>query len=109
MYDGLKSMALTPLQAEGSGKPDGEPVYSYNHCITLEDDALEKLGLDCADGDCQVGNYLHIEALAEIIGIHKNDTGEGEKKKIILQLTHIKCCDDSDDDGDEKGGGAMPY
>lgn len=107
MYDGLKSMAKTPLESEGSGKPEGEPVYSYNHCITLEDSDLEKLGLDCADGDCQVGNYLHLSSLAEIVGIHKTDTGEGEKKRLILQLTHMQVSDD--DEGDEKGGGAMPY
>lgn len=107
MYDGMKSMAKTPMQAEQAGKPSDEAVYPYSLSITLTDDELEKLGLDCSDPECQVGCYLHINALAEVVGIHKVDTGQGEKKTLSLQITHMECCEEGE--GEEQSGRAMPY
>ncbi len=106
MYDGLKNMAKTGMQAEQLGAPEGESVYPYNLCISLTNDELEKLGLDACDEDCKVGNYVHIVAIAEIVGIHKTDTGDGEKHNLNLQITHMQVCDS--DDGDEDDG-ATPY
>ncbi len=107
MYDGLKHMAKTGMEAEQLGAPtDGQPVYPYNLCISLTNSELEKLGLDACDEDCKVGNYVHIAALAEIVGISKVDTGDGEKHNLNLQITHMECCEA--DDGDEDSG-AMPY
>src|ERR1035437_60910 len=101
MFSGMKSMAKTPMQAEGHpGAVEGEPTYPYSLSITLCDDELEKLGLDLSDEECQVGNYLHLDALVEVVGIHKTDTGEGEKKTLSLQITHLEIEDE--DEGDEQ-------
>ena len=106
MFTGLKSMAKTPLEAEQSGGSADEPSYPFNLSMTLDDSMLERLGLDCTDDECQVGNYVHFEGLAEIVGIHKTDTGEGEKTTLALQTTHFKICDEDEEDS---GDGDSPY
>lgn len=100
MFSGLKSMANTPMEAESSGSHDGEPSYPFNLSMTLDNSQLEKLECDTSDDDCKVGNCVQIKALAEIVGIHKVDTGDGEKVTLCLQVTHMEICDEDKDDQD---------
>lgn len=104
-------MANTPMEAEKSGTPDGEPSYPFNLSMTLQQSDLDKLEADACDEDCQVGNYVHIHALAEIVGINKNDSGDGEKVTLNFQITHM-CLENEtaeDEEYDKNVGGSSPY
>lgn len=96
MFNGMQSMAITPVdmdeEAEEHQEKEQEPLYPYNLTLTLTEDILKKLGMDCGDDDCRVGNYLHLHALAEVIGVSK--TG------VNIQITHMKC-EDEDQENDE--------
>lgn len=111
MYEGMKNMAKTPMEMEEGmvPKPSDQSVYPYSLSITLEDDELEKLGLDCEDEECQVGNYLHLHALAEVTGINKRDTGDGQKTCLNIQITHLQIEDEGseNDEADEEMNGAV--
>ena len=81
------------LAAAGPGEVPSGPQYPYSLAISLEDEQMEKLGLDCDDEDCQVGNYLHLEVLAEVTGYSKNKTSDGERRCLNLQITHMQIND----------------
>ncbi len=96
MFDHMVSMEKTPMEREQNSAlaaPD-EPLYPYGLSLTLNSEELEKLGLDCSDEECQVGNYLHLHALAEVTGYHKSDTGNGEKHTLNIQITHLQIEDE---------------
>lgn len=103
MFSGLKSMANTPMEAENSGAHEGEASYPFSLSFTLDNDTLEKAGLDVNDPDCKVGNYVEMRILAELVGMHKADTGDGEKTTLNFQCTHL-CVEDGDDDEDDQDG-----
>lgn len=71
--------------------------YPYGLSICLTEGELEKLGLE---GDCEVGDMLHLFALAKVTSVSKNDTGSGEKCRIELQITHLGT--ESEDQEDEE-------
>lgn len=75
-----------------------ENVYPYGCAFSFDDETLKKLGLDCADEECQVGNYLELKILAEITGHNSNDHGDGKKHCLNLQATHIDVLGDDDED-----------
>ena len=102
-FDNMKHMAKENdggLMAEvaGSKPSEEEPHYSYGLALTLDDDDLKKVGMDCDDPDCQTGNYIHLEVLAKVTGVHKMEAGHS----LNLQITHM-CIEDGDKepDGDE--------
>lgn len=102
----LQDMALTPKEmAEDSpmGMIGSHNMYPYGLCICLCDDQLEKLKLD---SDCEVGDFLHIFAMAKVTSVSKNDTGDGEKTRIELQITHMglesEDAEDEEEDTDPK-------
>ena len=74
-----------------------QPRYPYNLSLSLTNDELEKLGLDCSDEECEVGNYLHLHALAEVTGYSKSATQDGERHCLNLQITHLSV----EDEGEE--------
>lgn len=82
--------AAAPAQA-------AEPLYPYNLSLSLTDEELEKLGLDCDDEDCQVGNYLHGHFLAEVTGVSKNKAQDGERRMLNLQITHLAVEDEDEE------------
>lgn len=109
MYDQMKDMAKTPVEMETQSTPSvaEQNIYPYNLCITLENDELEKLGIDLEDQDCQVGNYLHLHALAEVTGVSKRDTGEGVKHCLNLQITHLSAHSEDQENEDEETNDSM--
>lgn len=78
--------------------------YPYGLSICLGNDELEKLGLD---NECEVGDMIHLFALAKVTSLSKNDTGDGEKTRIELQITHLGCEDENEENeevaGEEEG------
>lgn len=97
----MQDMAHTPHEQEQTATPAvSENSYPYGIAMTLSNDELEKLGLDCSEEECQVGNYLHIHALAEVTGFHASKDGH----TLNLQITHMKVEDEGaeDDDADRE-------
>ncbi len=108
-YEQMVDMAVTPSEHADilpsvAPEPTSQPIYPYNLSISLQDEELEKLGIDCDDEDCQVGNYLHLHALAEVTSYSKNKTNDGERRCLGLQITHLEVEDESaeNDEADEE-------
>jgi hypothetical protein len=105
MFENMVDMKKSPMEMEGKAvSMPQESVYPYGLSITLDTETLQKLGLDCGDEECQVGNYLHLNALAEVTGYHKSDTGSGEQHTLNLQITHLSL-EDSDEGEEESDEG----
>lgn len=98
MFQKMIDMAKTPMEQEEASSPSSssynQNIYPYSLMISLTNDELEKLGLDCDDPECEVGNYVHLHALAEVVGKNKNDTGEGPRHNLNLQITHLEIEDE---------------
>jgi len=75
-----------------------QPIYPYGLCICLTSDELEKLDLDA---DAEVGDMIHITAMAKVTSISKRATTEGEDCRIELQITDIGL-ENEEEEGDEE-------
>ena len=62
----------------------------------MSDISLEKLDLDTEE--VEVGDFLHIHALAKVTSVSKRDTGNGSDSRVELILTHISAEDESEED-----------
>lgn len=80
-----------------------QPVYPYGLCLCLSQDELDKLDLE---NDCEPGDMLHMHCLAKVTSVSKNDTTDGPKTRVELQITAIAC--ESEDDENEEAEAAMP-
>lgn len=88
------SMAKTPEQINYGVKADAPitaaaknvPSYPYGLCINLETEQLEALGID---GDCEVGDMIHLSAMAEVTSCSERKTEGGSDCRIELQITHL--------------------
>jgi hypothetical protein len=69
------------------------PVYPYGLSICLCNDELEKLGLDAS---CEVGDMITMECLAKVTSVSKNDTTEGTKTRVELQIVAIATEDEEE-------------
>ena len=72
--------------------------YPYGLSICLTQDELDKLGLDA---ECEVGDFIHLFALAKVTSVSMNDTGDGQKCRVELTLTHLGC-EDEDEENEEE-------
>ncbi len=79
------SQLINPNQSE----------YPYGLCICLTENELEKLGLD---HECEVGDMIHLFALAKVTSKSVNDTGNGEKCRLELQITHLGTESENEED-----------
>lgn len=108
MDDGFIDLALTPQEKEDktvpvSAETGDEPIYPFGTSISLENDQIDKLGLE----DGEVGDYLHAEVLVKLCGLHTTATESGDRKCMNLQITHLKILSESD--GDEEEGESEKY
>lgn len=89
---GMKS-ALTPDIAV--------PAYPYGLCISLDEETLEKLGLD---GDLpDVGEMVHLVCMAKVTSARQDESvaADGSKKisrRVELQITHMAAEDEDRED-----------
>lgn len=71
--------------------------YPYGLCLNLSDEELKKLGLE----DLQVGDMVHIMAMAKVCSTHEHADGQGSSANCSLQITHMKGeIEDEEDEGD---------
>ena len=93
----MVSMAKTPEQINDEVKPcdapmttaaKNVPTYPYGLCINLEKEQIEALGID---GECEVGDIIHLSAMAEVTSCSERKTEGGSECRIELQITHLGC------------------
>lgn len=73
------------LKPKSVGKITQEP-YSYEHRITLDQDTLDKLGIDTP----KVGDNYHVMGHAEVKSVSQNDHGAGNKStRVELQFKRM--------------------
>lgn len=96
----LVDMATSPPEIKDASIPMmNEPLYDYGLSLCFGQETLDKLGLDT---DVEVGDMIDLRALAKVTSVSKNDTGDGEKCRVELTLTHIGVENENtehDDDG----------
>ena len=73
------------------------PDVPYGLCISLTETELEKLELEC---DCEIGDTIHLFALAKVTSVSKQDTTAGTKIRVELALTDV-CVESEDEENEE--------
>lgn len=84
---------------------DSRPEYPYGLVIELEEDGLQKLGIDTMP---EVGKTVMVMARADVQSVSENKTKEGERRRLSLQITDLAIEPEKEDEGAEKklyGGG----
>lgn len=108
----MVSMAKTPEQVNKeigpanpmpmTAKAADVPTYPWGLCLNLEEDQLDKLEID---GDCEVGDTIHLCALATVTSCSSNQTEGGTKRRIELQITHLATeNEDAENEASERAG-----
>lgn len=85
----MVSMARTPVEkAEAmiADMPSMGPDIPYGLCISLDEIDLEKLDIE---EDCEVGDTVHLFALAKVTSVSKRDGGDGPKVRVELCLENL--------------------
>lgn len=86
------------LHTIGACESYPQPLYPWGLSISLSNDELDKLDLDA---DCDVGDTIHLFALAKVTSVSKSEMELDGKpisnKRVELQITHIAL----EDDGEE--------
>lgn len=79
----------------------GQPIYPWGLCISLQDEQLEKLGLDA---DCEVGDLLDMRCMARVTSVSQNETTNGKCSRVELQVIMMGV----EDEGSEEDEVALP-
>ena len=97
----MVDMALSPQETkESMAVPTmSGNRYPYGLSICLCNDEIEKLGLD---DNVDVGDMLHLFAMGKVTSVSKNDTEEGARVRVEIQLTHLGVEDEDDEEMEEK-------
>lgn len=90
----LKSMKLPPRDKSAEEKmyptmcgDDGDgPKYPYGLCINLDEQQLDALGLKDSP---KVGGTVTIQAKAEITSVSENQTQDGTRRSLSIQITDL--------------------
>lgn len=77
----------------------GTPLYPYGLCLSLDEDVLAKLDLD---QNCEVGDLIHLFAMAKVTSVSMRDTQEGKSCRIELQITHLGLEDEDEENTDDE-------
>jgi hypothetical protein len=72
--------------------------YPWGLSITLTEAEIEKLDLD---ENPDVGDIVHLFALAKVISVSKEDKEDGSRIRVGLQITHLGLENEDDEDEDE--------
>lgn len=98
----MVDMRRTPAEKEESAVqtlPGNGPDYPWGLAISLDQDSLDKLGLD---DDVGIGDMIHLHAMAKVTSVSKTDNeATGPCCRIELQITHIATEDEDTEDDDE--------
>jgi hypothetical protein len=95
----MVEMKREPFKDDEGNEYPGQDLYSPGLSICLTQEDLDKLDLE--DG-VEVGDMIHAHFLAKVTSISTNDTSDGVKKRIELQITHLSAEDEDSENVDEK-------
>lgn len=70
--------------------------YPYGLCLSLGNDELDKLGADHTD--LTVGDIVDLRAMARVTSISENETEEGKKCRVELQIVMLGAELESEED-----------
>jgi len=107
----MVDMANTPEKSDDEVKetatcfPDvSQPRYPWGLCLVLTDKELDKLGLDAS---CEVGDTIHLFAMAKVTSVSCNETEGGKNCRVELQITSLGVESEDEEneaaDADESG------
>lgn len=66
---------------------DAQPDYPYGTRLSLDDAALEKLGIDELP---KAGSELHVTGIVKVTGTSQNADEKGSSdRRVELQITHL--------------------
>jgi hypothetical protein len=105
MVDMARSPSEIKKDIESCPSPMSDaPVYPYGLCLSLDEDILDKLEID---GDCEVGDMIHLVAMAKVTSCSESEreTAGGEKKRscrIELQIVTMGVENESTEDAGEE-------
>lgn len=96
----MVDMSRSEDDVEKYASPLMESKYPYGLQISLNEDSLDKLGVDISDWE--IGDVFPLDILAKVVSKSANET-EGGKSccNISLQITHIGGEEAEQEDGDE--------
>lgn len=89
-----------PMAMPSSASKATAPVYPYGLCISIDQDDMAKLGLA---GDLpQVGEMIHLAAMAKVTSVSENEREDTDGKKskccrVELQITHLATENEDDE------------
>lgn len=85
----LVSMKIDPKKREEKYAESAlvdRPIYPWGLSINLDEDALEKLGLEELP---TVGKPLKLLALVDVTSVSSNESKGGESRSVGLQITDL--------------------
>ncbi len=94
----MVDMSLGREDREEMSKPS-LPTFPYGLCISLCEHELEKLDLD--DSDLEVGDLLHLHALAKVTSVSSYDNENGSSCRVELQLQYMSIPENESDEDKE--------
>lgn len=98
----LADMKLSEAEAKEDTQPTSPakmPEYPWGPCITLDERALKKLGID---GLPEVGTMCGIDAVGKITGASVTDTEDGgQNRSVSIQIQRIEIEDAGEEESEE--------
>ncbi len=94
MVDMRRTPEESDKNTEGLGPQSSPNAYPYGLCICLTHEELEKLDLDST---CEVGDMVHLHALAKVTSFSKRETDVGEDCRVELQIMFMSVEDENDE------------
>jgi len=99
----MVALARTPAEMKADNPSveiggSSRDKYGYGTSITLDAEALKKLGLKDLP---EVGAEYHIMATGKVTSVSQNASETNQSSRLEIQLTHL-CLNSEADDADEK-------
>ncbi len=95
MSSKLVSMKITKAEREKRSEPStlasDQPVYPWGLSLSLDQEALEKLGVEASD--YEVDQELTLIATVRVTSVSSNQSSEGKRGSCSLQVTEM-CLED---------------
>lgn len=103
----MKSMKMDPAEqaeyANGSIMAE-RPLYPWGLAITLDDEALKKLGITKLP---EIDQVMEIRCIAQVVGLHSRKESDEENDSYVnLQITDMEIVDSGSESAAEKLYGA---
>jgi hypothetical protein len=98
--------ALVDMARSGGGQKEPSPLveqdkYPYGCRIHLEEEELERLGVD--ETDWEIGDVFPLDVLAKVVSKSANESEGGKAhRSVCLQLTHIGAEEEPEHDEEEQ-------